>query len=330
MDHDLRQIYFQELEKEIRTLIDPVTGKLSKDYSRIIPCPLCGADYGSHAKLFIKNGYAFVRCNECGMIFTNPQVNMELVNSLYGESKSNDIWVEIQESSKEQQWKREYYENSINLLTQCCFLDTVKLLDIGCSTGYFLEILKQTLPEWKFEGIELNRKAVEYARTKGLSVHDILLSELDPSNVYDIFTLFGVLEHLTDPQSILEDIKLRAGCKGCLVMAIVPNAYSLYHMFLQQQSVSFDGRNHLLYFSADTLSRLFIDSGFQIVHLDTVLTGLENIKRQMQWFNPNENISTDRYIAGELRTLLNSGKVEECIYKFNLGLRLRIIAKYVS
>ena len=61
MDHNLRNKYFAELEKELQELIDPETGWLNLRYAELIPCPLCGAATGSHEKLFINNGYTFVR-----------------------------------------------------------------------------------------------------------------------------------------------------------------------------------------------------------------------------------------------------------------------------
>ena len=104
----------------------------------------------------------------------------------------------------------------------------------------------------------------------------------------------------------------------------MPNAYSLYHMFLQSKSVSFDGRNHLLYFSQKTLKNLFQKNGFEVVSIDTVLTGIDNIKKQMQWLDPYKNNDTTKYLESSLtEDFIN----EEYILKNNLGLRLRVIAK---
>ena len=197
------------------------------------------------------------------------------------------------------------------------------LTNTGCSSGYFLEVLNKYQTLISGEGVELSEKAFKYAKDKELNVHKCFLSDLDEKLGYDIFTLFGVLEHLPNPSQIFEDIKLKAK-KNALVLAIVPNAYSLYHMFLQSKSVSFDGRNHLLYFSQKTLKNLFQKNGFEVVSIDTVLTGIDNIKKQMQWLDPYKNNDTTKYLESSLtEDFIN----EEYILKNNLGIRLRVIAK---
>jgi len=148
------------------------------------------------------------------------------------------------------------------------------------------------------------------------------------NETFDIFTLFGVLEHLPNPKTILQDIKKKSSEKGSIVMAIVPNAYSLYHMFLQEKSVRFDGRNHLMYFSDKTLRKLFENCGLTILHQDTILTGISNIKRQMQWLDPYSDVSDSNYIPERILPFFDNNKAEDLIIANNLGLRLRIIAQW--
>lgn len=329
MEVTLRKKYFDVLQEEIKELVDPLTGLLRDKYSSIINCPLCCASTKYHDILFIKNGYTFVRCSKCEMIFTNPQVKVELLNDLYAKSKSNDLWVEVQKSEKEKEWKRDYFIDCIGLLGKYARSKSIKLLDIGCSLGYFLYLLKSLKKNWDCKGIELNEKAFKIAIEKNLNVEKKFLHELHGNERFDIFTMFGVLEHLPDPQKILSDIITHSNIKkSSYVMAIVPNAYSLYHMFLQSKSVSFDGRNHLLYFSEVTLRRLFENNNFDVLYLDTVLSGVDNIKRQIQWFDSNENIDTMKYISKAIKPIFECGKIENFMFKYNLGLRLRIIARY--
>ncbi|MFA5292236.1 MAG: class I SAM-dependent methyltransferase [Phycisphaerae bacterium] len=327
MDLELRELYFQILEEELAELTDSRTGMLNAKYSKIIDCPLCKSPVGKQRELFVKRGFTFVRCENCGMIFVNPQVVPESSRERYDDSRANNLWVEIQESAKEQAWKKGYYAEQIQLLKKYIDKPTLNLIDIGCSSGHFLEISKKHQPEWSVKGVELNSKACYYATQKNLDVEQKLLSELDENQKFDVFTLFGVLEHLSDPLTILKDMKDHSKDTS-YVLAIVPNAYSLYCMFLQSKSVSFDGRNHLLYFSGKTLHSLFQDNGFEIIHLDTVLTGLTNIKRQIQWLDPYESIDGTKYIPEEIRHFLESGEVEDLILQYNLGLRLRVLAKF--
>ncbi len=330
MDIEIRQRYFAALEAEIRLLMDPATGRVSEQYARLIDCPLCAAERSEHEELFNKNGFSFVRCQCCGLIFTNPQVKGELLGDLYKESNAIQLWVELQKSATEQAWKKDYYLDVIRLIEAQRETDSApRLLDIGCNTGLFLESCQRHCPDWSLKGIELNQSACEYAVSRGLDVEQSLLDDLDSSAQFDVYTLLGVMEHLPEPHGILQAIKQRvAKAEQALVLAIVPNSYSLYHMLLQSKSLSFDGRDHLLYFSEKTLRRVFEMAGFEVLVLDTVLDGLGSIKRQMQWLDPNANDNTERYIPASLHALLNDGSLEDFIRTHNLGLRLRILARY--
>ena len=82
MEVELRKEYFKELQKEIKELVDSDTGLLDTKYSSVIDCPLCGCEPSFHKKLIVKNGYTFVRCETCEMIFTNPRVNEEILGEL--------------------------------------------------------------------------------------------------------------------------------------------------------------------------------------------------------------------------------------------------------
>lgn len=329
MDHDLREKFFSQLEKEIRELINPYTGLLDLKYARMISCPLCSGAIISQETLFIKNGYTFVRCKDCGMIFSNPQVKEENLNSIYGKSKAEDIWVELQNSAKEKLWKKKYYLECLKLIGRHIDKeDDVNILDVGCSTGYFLELLMEYRKGWKIKGLELSEKAYEIAIKKGLNVEKKLLNQIDKAEKYDIVTLFGVMEHLTDPNGYLQEIGKHVGNNDLYVLAVVPNAYSLYHMFLQDKSLSFDGRDHLLFFSSETVEKLFVINGFDVIHLDTVLTGLDAIMRQIQWYDPNSKHRGDKYLPKKFRHLFEDDRIEEYFVKYDLGLRLRILAKY--
>ena len=107
MDEYLRKKFFKQLEIENKLLVDKKTGFLKKSFSKYIKCPLCNSSKKEHEVLFIKNGHKFVRCNNCELIFTNPQVNLDIVNNNYKSSKSENIWVKLQESKAEQKWKYE-------------------------------------------------------------------------------------------------------------------------------------------------------------------------------------------------------------------------------
>lgn len=114
-------------------------------------------------------------------------------------------------------WKWEH-EQASNFIKP-----NMKVLEIGCGPGDFLLRIKEKLGA-QCVGIEFNKKAIEIAEKKGLTVleesieqHAILNKE-----VYDVICSFQVLEHVSD---VFEFLKAQIACLktgGTLILS-VPN-----------------------------------------------------------------------------------------------------------
>src|ERR1700728_971712 len=81
-----------------------------------------------------------------------------------------------------------------------------KLLDIGCGTGDFIWLAQKR--GWSVHGIELSQAAVNFAvQLRNL---DVVLGE--PSelpfgdNSFDVVTALDVLEHVSNPAKVLQNI----------------------------------------------------------------------------------------------------------------------------
>ena len=97
------------------------------------------------------------------------------------------------------------------------------LLDYGCGVGVFTARAEHQ--GWSVQGIELSDAARALANEKlkrGRAVKDG--SELS-TTTYDAVTLFHVLEHLDDPNEVLQWVRERLNPGGALIIA-VPNSAS--------------------------------------------------------------------------------------------------------
>jgi SAM-dependent methyltransferase len=97
-----------------------------------------------------------------------------------------------------------------------------KVLDIGCGVGKFLMKAKDKAKE--VAGLELNEKAVEVCRGKGLTVYNEMIGDhaSGKSGYYDVVCMFQVLEHIYDVRPFLED-SLKALKQGGKLVIGVPN-----------------------------------------------------------------------------------------------------------
>lgn len=93
-----------------------------------------------------------------------------------------------------------------------------RVLDVGCGRGSFLSrcLAKGAKPT----GIELNKSAAEYARSRGVEVREEMLGA--HVGEYDVVTSFQVLEHVTDPLAFLTD-SVRVLKSGGRLIIGVPN-----------------------------------------------------------------------------------------------------------
>src|SRR4051794_38096998 len=78
------------------------------------------------------------------------------------------------------------------------------LLDVGCGSGAFL--LSARAAGWSPTGIELTEDAVQVARQQTslpVVVGDLADEDLFPAEAFDVVTLWGVLEHVPQPDELM-------------------------------------------------------------------------------------------------------------------------------
>jgi SAM-dependent methyltransferase len=248
LDRDTgRDRYFEARERELEALVP----------TRKVDCPLCGSE--EHARLFEKQGFTFVRCVECDLVFVNPQLEEAAVLDEYRTAASNDLWFEVLTSERQQVLDRDKFTEVLDALDPY----RGRLLDVGCSIGLFLQLAAER--GWEGVGLEPAPRAREHARdVYGLDVRPEPLEKAGfAPESFDAVALLSVLEHASEPLTLLGDCA-RVLRPGGALYAIVPNVESLACRVLGAETRTFDGRNHLVYFSAATLADALARAGFEV------------------------------------------------------------------
>jgi 2-polyprenyl-3-methyl-5-hydroxy-6-metoxy-1,4-benzoquinol methylase len=96
------------------------------------------------------------------------------------------------------------------------------VLEVGCGDGQFLAYLKNK--NIACTGLELNEKAIQTGRAKGLDVHADTIQDFARThqNAFDVVCYFQVLEHITDVQSFVQ-ASVDALKPGGKLIICVPN-----------------------------------------------------------------------------------------------------------
>ncbi len=279
MDKD-REAFLKIKHEEAQRFIDPKTGKIFAHMVERINCPVCDVD--DSTLVFEKSGFDFVQCRSCGLLHVNPQLTGEVQDSIYKESKTAEHWIKVQKKAHEQTWNIEKkYKPALDELAR---LRPEKgyLLDVGCSIGQFLDLARTD--GWDVEGVELNADAAQVARSEyGLTVQNKKLDECGYApETFDVVTLWGVFEHLTDPNGILADIK-KVLKKDGHVLFFVPNGHSLIIRMTRELNSTVSGRAHLWYFTPATMSKILQNNGFKTDVEFSVLPQIHEIEHFLRY-----------------------------------------------
>ncbi len=133
-----------------------------------------------------------------------------------------------------------------------------RLLDIGCATGDFLYSASKY---YQVEGLELSSWSAKFTRDRGIVVHEDLLSTLKGEGMYDVITLWGVVEHFENPQTEIKNIA-RLLKPGGIVCFWTPNVSSIPAQLLGKKWWNVLGQ-HIQLFSRASLCRLLNSQGLK-------------------------------------------------------------------
>lgn len=131
------------------------------------------------------------------------------------------------------------------------------ILDVGCSTGHFLELIRDKAKA--VFGYDLNEKEVAFCReTLGLDVSDEPLEKRFDKGTFDFITMIYVLEHIAEPVEFLNHLKQFLKPDGKFII-LVPNAMDPLVNFydIPEFRRFYFCIEHLFYYTSVTLKLVF-------------------------------------------------------------------------
>lgn len=233
-------------------------------------CPVCGSQKFEpfiSGKDFFLTGEAFdiVKCHECGFRFTNPRPKSEDLGKYY---ESTD-YISHSDSRKGlfasvYQLVRKYtLSRKLALISK--FQQNGEILDIGCATGQFLNYMAEH--GWSATGIEPDEKTRAHAISEyGLKVFpEEQLNILEKSS-FDVITMWHVLEHVSELNARMEQLKNLLKPQGTLIIA-VPNCNAYDAKIYGEFWAGYDLPRHLYHFAKEDMKLLLENHEFTIVNI---------------------------------------------------------------
>lgn len=230
---------------------------------RHAPCMVCGStDYNG---LWTKDEFHYVRCCSCGLVRVDPQLLMSEVARIYsiGYQSKHEFHPRSQTPSPYHKGLLEYMQPYYQLGS---------ILDVGCFTGKFLSAAKEA--GWRASGLDISKEAVQRATCSQLGLdirQDTLLRTDFETEIFDIVTMFDVIEHFQEPLLNLKKATQLLRPKGLLYIE-TPNFNSIPRHFLGKDwNVFFPW--HFYYFNARTISHTLERAGFSVMKIQAVDIG---------------------------------------------------------
>ena len=218
----------------------------SSTISRV--CPVCRSSRS--IELLCKQDLHLVRCDQCGMIFTNPIAEGWATGVSYDRLA---LPYYLSPNKVESDYAPVRFERELKLFRHFCKRGTV--LDVGCSTGGFLHQLQKQFPgNYEVLGVDVVGQALDYAEKNGVPVlRDSFLTHDFGPRRFSAITFWAVLEHLAEPQEFLR----KGGAllePGGIIFMLVPNFQSLAVRMLGGK-YRYIFPQHINYFTMQTLMR---------------------------------------------------------------------------
>jgi len=224
-------------------------------------CHVCGGNKIYY--LFSTCDCRVIRCQDCGLVFFNPQPSDAELARIY-----NANYFLGSENSASRQALREIKAATAGLylseIRRYHGTATGRLLEIGCGDGDFL--MQAESAGWQVTGVDYAAAACATAQGRlknGEVLHGELAGLKLPSDQYDLCVIADVLEHVRSPLEFLREIHRVLKPGGTLFVA-TPSLDSWSARFLRQKWMEFKAE-HLTYFDRQTLQTALFRSGFREV-----------------------------------------------------------------
>lgn len=234
-------------------------------------CAACSST-SSMAKVEIF-GFRYRECDDCGSLFMENMPDDVALEDLYRGERYSNVIEQLYANPEVVDYRIETIAvPKVEFVEQHMTSSKKSWLDIGCATGEVLSVADKR--GFKTFGLEANETERQFAMDRhGLEVANEYIDETTLHKYkgqYGVISMYGVLEHIKDPQSIIRNIAAMQEPGDNLTLE-VPHypSISSYSQILFPDKVN---RNiippfHLYLFSEKGLVKMLEAHGYKVKHI---------------------------------------------------------------
>ncbi len=222
-------------------------------------CPICNSN--SLTRLVHRCQYSLYKCNSCSLTFKNIEnLSHEIVQRL-----QDRVYTESYLITRLQQrrWIEKVSRDRLSIL--CKWVKRGDLLEIGCGTGEFLYLAREF--GFNVVGVDASQMLVEIASKKEIDVRCGRIDDFEFSmSRFDVICIFHLIEHIETPKAFLAHLRGLLKRNGILFI-ITPNVESFTNKIFRWKHPNYTQKDHLYFYSRDTLKYILINQGFEVVNI---------------------------------------------------------------
>jgi len=284
------------------------TGLFEKKWVEHRVCPVC--EKNTYIKIFKKEGGEYVKCLECSMVYTNPVFTNDALTDYYKNNHTEQS--QIVESDTDNFYIN-LYNKGLDSIEKTSKIGNI--LDIGCSSGIFLDAAKKR--NWQTNGIELNQKEFEVTQKKGHTAYNQLLENITFKEKFNAISMWDVFEHIKDGQKYLNQMGNLLTKEGVIFLQI-PSSDSLAAKILQEKCNMFDGLEHVNLYGVDTIKLLAQKCGLKVLSLNTVISEIGILNNYLNYEHPYFGSTKNKEFIPNLLD-------EKAIHENLMGYKLQVV-----
>lgn len=182
-------------------------------------CYVCGNPAGRYRQR-LNDNYTIIKCQECGLEYTDPIPTESELKLFYANYKNIRADRKIVKLNAEEHLK---------MLKKYGWTQDSKMLDFGAGTGVFVEVAGQSCYGVDLQSISHPRIKQSLEKLSGI--------------LWDFIVLWGVLEHLTNPQKTIYELVSKLKMGGLFALSTIDAEGAIPYYYKPPEHLSYWTRN---------------------------------------------------------------------------------------
>lgn len=240
----------------------------SRDQWISVVCPGCEKQntscYGE------KQGFSFVCCQTCRMLYQSPRPGPQLLATFYRQSRNYAYWNQVIFPQTREVRREKIFRPRVQNVIRLCQkygMGQPALLEVGAAYGLFCDEARSSGFFGMIQALEPTPDLAQTLRERGYSVLEYGVEDLSLVEAVDVVASFEVIEHVFDPGLFIQKCRQALRQKGILILSC-PNVDGFETALLGIRSSTFN-HEHLNYFHPPSMQILLEKNGFELLEWET-------------------------------------------------------------